>query len=156
MGWNVTCEMQESNQTASSSLTYGSTKHSNRLQPTLVTINAEQKVSTAGSTAAEQRAELLAFPVRITRLPKGRGCATLASTRTAAWDSQRQDARAVVWCRGKEHTSQGQGARSSTFKEPFTPIYFYTRWLKKKKKEAPIGCSYRSLGFYRLWVGDWF
>lgn len=47
--------MQESNQTASSSLTYGSTKHSNRLQPTLVTINAEQKVSAAGSTAAEHR-----------------------------------------------------------------------------------------------------
>lgn len=79
---------------------------------------------------------------------KGReGCAALVAPRDP-------EAPAGVGCRGKEHTSQGQGARSSTFKEPFTPIYFYTGWLKKNKIEAPIGCSYRSLGFYRLWVGD--
>lgn len=108
-------------------------------QPTLVTKRREKGFCHRLHRCRAQRAELLTVLVRTARLPKGRDAPTLVSTRTAARDSQRQDARAVVWCRGKEHTSQGQGARSSTFKEPFTPIYFYTRWLKKKKK-APIGC----------------
>lgn len=123
-------------------------------QPTLVTKRREKGFCHRLHRCQSTGGRAPRFPCANRKAAQRQGCATLASARTAARDSQQQDARAVVWCRGKEHTSQGQGARSSTFKEPFTPIYFYTRWLKKKKKEAPIGCSYRSLGFYRLSVGD--
>lgn len=129
--------------TASSSLIYGSKKQSNHLQPTLLTKRRETVLRRRLHRCRAPR-----FHCANHKAAQRQGCT--ARVHTAIQDSPQWDAHAVFWCVEKEHTSQGQGARSSTFKEPFTPIYFYTGWLKKKK--APTGCSYISLGFYRIWV----
>lgn len=128
--------MQKSNQIASSSLTYGCTKHSNRLQPTRVTIHRGRGFCRRLYRCRGQQAEFLALLVPTTRLPEGRN---VPPSRLPAQPPGTQGSKMLVqWSgAGGRNTRHGQGARSSTFKEPFTPIYFYTRWLKKKKKRSP-------------------
>lgn len=140
--------MQESNQTAPSSLTYAPTKHSTRLQPTLVSKRREKCFC-----HRLPRCRAPHFPCANRKVSKAEMCCPRACLHgPLRLRAARGSCRAWVQEEGTHIT----GARCSQqhLQGAFYTNLFLYRVVKKNKIEAPIGCSYRSLGFYRLWVGD--
>lgn len=135
--------MQESNQTAPSSLACAPTKHSTCLQPTLVTKPEKRFLPQA------PRVQSSSLSLCKAQSAKGRDVLpSCLPTRPL----QSQGSQRLLQGEGTHVT--GAGCSKQHLQGAFYTNLFLYRVVKKNKIEAPIGCSYRSLGFYRLWVGD--
>lgn len=136
--------MQESNQTAPSSLTYAPTKHSTRLQPTLVTKRREK-----GSCHRLPRRRAPRFPCANRKVPKAGMCHPRLPAQPLGTHGSQRLCRG--WVQGEGTHVTGAGCLQQHLQGAFYTNLFLYRVVKKNKIEAPIGCSYRSLGFFG-WV----
>lgn len=156
MGWNVTCEMQESNQTASSSLTYGSTKYSLTVRSQPWWLNAEKKVSATGFTGAEHRGQSSSLP-----LCEPQGCPKAGMCYPRVRPHSRSGLTAArCSCsglmQGEGTHATGEGCSQQHLRGAFyTNLFLYTM-VKKKKKKKPLLVVHTevwdSIGF--RWVID--